>query len=84
VLTIYVLCCLAAIELQRRNVQTGGRPFVPPGGPAVPVLACVVLLWLLSHASLQEFAATAGAVLVAALLFTWRSLRTRVPVVEAA
>ena len=84
VLTIYVLCCLAAIELQRRSVQTGGRPFVPPGGPTVPVLACVVLLWLLSHAAVQEFAATGGAVVVAALLFAWRSMRTRSPVVEAA
>ena len=54
----YLLCCLAAIELRRRNVQTGGRPFQPPGGPLVPALACVVVLWLLSHATAQEFAAT--------------------------
>lgn len=80
----YLLCCLAAIELQRRNVQTGGSPFVPPGGPLVPVLACVVVLWLLSHASAQEFAVTAGAALVAAILFAWRSLRTGPPVVEVA
>jgi basic amino acid/polyamine antiporter, APA family len=80
----YLLCCLAAIELQRRKIQTGGRPFVPPGGPLVPALACVVVLWLLSHASAQEFAVTAGAVLVAALLFAWRSLRARPPVVEIA
>ena len=80
----YLLCCLAAIELQRRNVQTGGSPFVPPGGPLVPALACVVVLWLLSHASAQEFAVTAGAALVAGLLFAWRSMRTRPPVVEVA
>ena len=77
----YLLCCLAAIELRRRNVQTGGRPFVLPGGPLVPVLACVVLLWLLSHATAQEFAVTGGAVVVAALLFAWRSMRTRAPLV---
>jgi basic amino acid/polyamine antiporter, APA family len=80
----YLLCCLAAIELQRRHVQTGGSPFVPPGGPLVPALACVVVLWLLSHASAQEFAVTAGAALVAGLLFAWRSMRTRPPVVEVA
>ena len=80
----YLLCCLAAIELQRRNVQTSGSPFVPPGGPLVPALACVVVLWLLSHATGREFAVTAGAVLVAVLLFTWRSMRTRPPVVETA
>ncbi|HEV8394588.1 MAG TPA: APC family permease [Vicinamibacterales bacterium] len=76
VLWSYLLCCLAAIELRRRNVQAGGRPFVLPGGPLVPGLACMVMLWLLSHASLQEFAVTGGAVVVAALLFAWRSLRT--------
>jgi hypothetical protein len=47
----------------------------------VPVLACVVLLWLLSHATAQEFAVTGGAVVVAALLFAWRSMRTRAPLV---
>jgi amino acid transporter len=83
-LVSYLLCCLAAIELRRRNVQTGGSPFVPPGGPLVPALACVVVLWLLSHATAQEFAVTAGAVLVAGLLFAWRSMRTRPPVVEVA
>jgi amino acid transporter len=82
VLWSYLLCCLAAIELRRRNVQTGGRPFVLPGGPLVPVLACVVLLWLLSHATAQEFAVTGGAVVVAALLFAWRSNRTRAPLVD--
>jgi amino acid transporter len=82
VLWSYLLCCLAAIELRRRNVRTGGRPFVLPGGPLVPVLACVVLLWLLSHASAQEFAVTGGAVAVAAVLFAWRSMRPRAPLVD--
>jgi APA family basic amino acid/polyamine antiporter len=81
-LVSYLLCCLAAIELRRRNIQTGGRPFVLPGGPLVPALACVVVLWLLSHATAQEFVVTAGAVLVGALLFAWRSRRTHPPVAE--
>lgn len=82
ILVCYLLCCLAAIELRRRNVQTGGPPFVPPGGLLVPVVACVVVLWLLSNATAQEFAMTAGAVAVAALLFAWRALRTRTPLVD--
>ncbi len=81
-LASYLFCCLAAIELQRRDVQTGGRPFVLPGGPLVPALACVVVLWLLSHATAREFAVTAGAALVAALLFAWRGLRTPAPLVD--
>jgi len=78
-LSSYLLCCLAAIELQRRNVQTGGRPFTLPGGPVVPALAGVVLLWLLSHASAQEFMVTGGAAAVAVLLYAWRALRGRPP-----
>jgi amino acid transporter len=78
----YLLCCLAAIELRRRNVHAGGTPFQLPGGPLVPALACVVVLWLLSHATAPEFAVTAGAVVVAALLFGWRSLRGRAALVE--
>jgi len=81
-LTGYLLCCLAAIELRRRNVQTGGRPFQLPGGPLVPILACVVVLWLLSHATAQEFGVTAGALVVAALLFGWRRLRGQTTLVE--
>ena len=84
VLVGYLLCCVAAIELRRRNVQTAGRPFVLPGGPLVPVVACVVLLWLLSHATAQEFLVTGGALVVAALLFAWRGMRTRVPLVDPA
>jgi amino acid transporter len=83
-LSSYLLCCLAAIELRRRNVHTGGRPFVLPGGPLVPVLACVVLLWLLSHATRQEFTATGAAVAVAALLFAWRGTRRKAPIVDPA
>lgn len=84
-LTSYLLCCVAAIELRRRNVQTGGgRPFVLPGGPLVPLLACVVVVWLLSHATAQEFAVTGGAVVVAALLYAWRAMRSRTPMAETA
>ena len=78
----YLLCCLAAIELRRRNVQAGGRPFQLPGGPLVPALACVVVLWLLSHATAQEFTVTSGAAIVASLLFAWRRQRKPVPIVE--
>ena len=81
ILVSYLLCCLAAIELQRRDVQAGGRPFRAPGGPLVPAVASLMVLWLLSHVTAQEFAVTGGAVAVAALLFGWRSLRRRAPVV---
>lgn len=82
ILVGYLLSCLAAIELRRRNVQAGGRPFELPGEPLVPALACVVVLWLLSHATAHEFAVTFGAVIVAAMFFAWRTLRAPVRRVE--
>jgi amino acid transporter len=80
----YLVCCLAAIELRRRNVQSGGRPFQLPGGALVPILACVVLIWLLTHATAREFAVTGGAALLAVVLFALRGLRGRAPAVESA
>lgn len=76
-LTSYFVCCAAAIELQRRDVRADGRPFSMPGGPLVPVAACVVLAWLLSHATAQEFLVTGATVLVAAALYGVRAMRRR-------
>jgi amino acid transporter len=76
-LTSYFFCCAAAIELKRRNVQAGGTPFRIPGGPLVPVAACLVLAWLLSHASAKEFAVTGAAASLAILLYLSRALRRR-------
>lgn len=84
ILVGYLLACLAAIELRRRNVQAGGRPFELPGGSLVTAVACVVVLWLLSHATAEEFAVTFGAVIVAAMFFAWRTLRTPLRPVEPA
>ena len=81
-LVSYLLCCLAAIELRRRNVQGGGVPFQLPGGPLVPALACIVVLWLLSHATAPEFMVTSGAVIVASMLFAWRTWRRPAPIIE--
>jgi amino acid transporter len=74
-LTSYFLCCLAAIELSRRDVRSGGTPFVVPGGPLVPVLACLVLAALLMQATRQEWLVTAGTLAVAAVLFWVRRFR---------
>ena len=81
-LVSYLLCCLAAIELRRRNVQGAGVPFQLPGGPLVPALACIVVLWLLSHATAPEFMVTSGAVIVASMLFAWRTWRRPAPIIE--
>jgi amino acid transporter len=76
-LSCYLLCCAAAIELSRRDVQAGGLPFRIPGGPLVPAAACVVLLWLLSHATAREFVVTGATAAAAACLYALRAVRGR-------
>jgi len=75
-LSLYLLCVGASFELQRRNVQTGGTPFTAPGGPVVPVLAAIVIVWLLAQASAREFGIEA-AVLAAASTFYVAMARQR-------
>lgn len=67
VLSVYVMCCAAAWELDRRGVQQGGRPFTMPGRRIVPLVAIAVIAWVLSYATAPEFAML-GLVLVAATL----------------
>jgi APA family basic amino acid/polyamine antiporter len=63
-LILYLLCCIAAWVLRRRDVRVeGAAPFTVPGGPIVPVLAVTVIAWLLSSATVREFLVV-GAVLV--------------------
>ena len=45
-LALYFLCAASTLILRRRNVRSDGDPFVIPGGPTVPVLACVAIAWL--------------------------------------
>jgi basic amino acid/polyamine antiporter, APA family len=45
-LSLYFLCAVSTLFLRRRNVRSDGEPFVIPGGPLVPVLACIAVVWL--------------------------------------
>lgn len=45
-LSLYFLCAVSTLLLRRRNVRSDGDPFVIPGGPTVPVLACIAVVWL--------------------------------------
>jgi len=71
-LSLYVLCAGAAWELVRRDVRAGGIPFHVPGGRAVPVATAIVLVWLLSHATRQEYALLGTVVGIAAVLYLIR------------
>jgi APA family basic amino acid/polyamine antiporter len=72
-LTMYLMCVAASYELQRRDVRAdGGIPFAVPGGPAIPILAAAVILWLLSGATRQEFGVEALVLAVASMFYLIR------------
>jgi amino acid transporter len=76
-LSLYLMGCLAAIELWRRDVQLAERPFNFPGAVVVPIGGAAVVIWLLSHATKEEFAAEAVVVGLASLVYGLRALSRR-------
>ena len=44
-------------------------PFAVPGGPVIPILAAIVIVWLLSNATRREFGVEALVLAVAALFY---------------
>ena len=46
VLLLYILCCLAALELNRRDVRSDGAPFKFRGQTVVPIVAIVFIVWV--------------------------------------
>ena len=69
-LIVYAVCCLATIQLKRKNIQDEGAiPFNVPGGPVIPILATAMVVWLMSSSTQQEFTAMAVMVVGLTLLF---------------
>ena len=83
-LLVYGACCIAAYDLERRDVRAGGTPFRVPGGRVVPWIAVAVIVFLLWQISWKEWRA-AGVVIAAALLvYTATSASRRARVVQPA
>jgi basic amino acid/polyamine antiporter, APA family len=68
-LSLYGLCVAAAFELQRRDVRAGGTPLRLPGGALIPLLAIVVIIWMLTNATRREFMVEGLVLSVAALFY---------------
>jgi amino acid transporter len=71
-LTLYLMCVAASFELQRRDIRADGTPFAVPGGPAIPIAAAIVILWLLSNATRREFLVEAAVLGAASMLYSIR------------
>ena len=69
VLLLYILCCLAALELNRRDVRSDGAPFKFRGSSLIPIAAIILIIWVLAHATKDEFVITGASLAVASVLF---------------
>jgi amino acid transporter len=78
-LLVYGGCCVAAAELRRRDVRSGGIPFRVPAGAVVPWLALAVIAWLLWGLRAEEWLAAAlvASAAVVVYLVTAASRRAR-------
>ena len=83
-LVVYLICCLATIQLQRTNVRVeGSMPYKVPGGRVVPVLASAIVIWLMTSSTRQEFVAMAITIAVFSVIyFLMRARRVVVPTVS--
>ena len=80
VLLVYAGCCLAALELRRRDVRLEGAPPVFRGRAmsVVPWLALAFIVWLLASLRLREWIAVVTVALVALLAYRVARWRTKV------
>lgn len=69
VLVLYLLCCVSAYLLQRREVRASGVPFVLPAGPLIPALACLLIIWLLAHAEPRQLLVVAGVLALSTIIY---------------
>jgi APA family basic amino acid/polyamine antiporter len=69
-LIVYLICCLATIQLQRRDIRDGvGVPFRLPGGPVIPLVASAIVVWLMTASTRQEVLAMGGMLVAETVVF---------------
>lgn len=69
-LGVYFLGAIAMWRLRQRDVRADREPFLVPGGPLVPILACTVIAWIIWHAiTLREFVALGGVFAVSIVMY---------------
>jgi APA family basic amino acid/polyamine antiporter len=72
VLLMYLLCCAGCWFLVQRDIRSDGQPFNFPGMKIVPALAIVAIIWILSHATVREFAVNGILLALASVVYLIR------------
>ncbi len=78
-LLLYLLCCAAALQLTRQGVVATEAPFAMRGASLAPILAAVLMVWVLSTATLREFLWTAVVLGAATLAYVVKARRSPAP-----
>jgi amino acid transporter len=74
-LALYFLCAIGTLVLRKRDVRMDGQPFVIPGGPLVPIAACVAIAWLFFETA-RDGEQFKGLIVALAVIFALYGLRT--------
>jgi APA family basic amino acid/polyamine antiporter len=69
ILLVYAACCVAVLVLRQRGVQESGTPFRVPLGGVVPILALVIIAWLLKSLKADEWKAMLVLIGVAIIVY---------------
>ena len=69
VLLVYAACCLAVIELRRRDVRGGGAPFRVRAAAPAPILATLAIAWLLTGLTPREWIAIGAVLAIGAAVY---------------
>ncbi|MFK7883848.1 MAG: APC family permease [Phycisphaerales bacterium] len=75
-LLLYMTCVASMARIRPRS-EDGQRPFQLPGGPAIPVLAILVCVGLLTQVGVDSVLATGGLLAIGTMLFLIAHLRNR-------
>jgi basic amino acid/polyamine antiporter, APA family len=77
-LALYFLCAIAAYVLRKKDIRTDGEPFLTPGGPLVPIAACMSIAWLFYETVQQDqFVALLLVLVIIFLLYGVRAARLK-------
>jgi len=69
-LVVYLICCLSAIALERKDIRMeGAEPLRLPLGPAIPLVATAIVIWLMTSSTQKEFIAMGAMLIVETVLY---------------
>lgn len=77
ILLVYLGVALAVVALRRRHGPPSAGQFRIPGGPVVPILSAVVIIWLLLQMSAQEAIGVSLLLAVTIVIYVIRGLVQR-------